>query len=177
VTEVNRNFQEVTVSANGNADDDKLEKVTVAARRMEYRNVTGNPELDALAVKTLSSLPEKRPFEFLIEFVRDKVGVLAARPPQQMGMLGGTQKMDVKGMEAIARTHPFFTSQDAETKGWLDSEIRDTNRANLNIGPKDDVVPRKLGIPNYFRASDGSAVKVVELKNGHVSVRTVWSSK
>jgi RHS repeat-associated protein len=136
-------------------------------------NVEGNPELDALAVSTLNSLPQKRPYEEMA-VLRRKDESLSASDSIQLGPVGGRVRVDMSGAEAVVHTHPHFSRSDGTHLGI---DVRATNRANYFRGPKDDYVVNRFEIPNYFRVPDGSEIKAVERIDGKIVERTVWKSE
>lgn len=90
--------------------------------------------MDALAIKALNSYPQKEPFEYRTEFVRDANGHLVARPKTQLAPLGGKQMVDMNGVEDIAHTHPYFTRSTVKVLGKGSNHLV-TNKLNKDRGP------------------------------------------
>ena len=134
-------------------------------------DIVGTPAMDQLAVVTLNSYPQMQPYELRTEIYRNEDGNLEARPPTKLGPFGGAQLVDMKNVEGIAHTHPYFTRRQG-VRGGFDARAR--NRDNREKGPGDHLPVVNNGVPNYIRTPKGDAVIVVERIDGRIQTRTVW---
>ena len=138
-------------------------------------DVVGNPDLDAIAKKTLLSWPKKENIERGSVILENAKGyyvhktVSKGKPyTNKVGITCSGCK--VSQVRAVIHTHPWYTPADYALEVGLPL---DSNDRNDKPGDDDHKCIAKYGVPNYVRSPDGTKVYAYERINGKYKYRTV----